>query len=191
VLEVVAGTPAASPVEPDLDALGYENYYVLALIDVPALDTTISDAQITNRRRLIGDWGSAWGVIAKAEYTSNSAQFTAATDIMLVAWTAISGRKYKICANFEMVSLTGVDVYVGNIRTAASGGGTAKKRDTGELPNNISETRHVEVIEEGLSGAQTRYMSASRASGASNLQMSAASTFPAQMWIEDMGPSRP
>jgi len=49
-LLVVAGTPAASPAEPDLDALGYENYLVLALIDVPASDTAITDSQITDRR---------------------------------------------------------------------------------------------------------------------------------------------
>lgn len=47
---VVAGTPAASPAEPDLDALGYENYLVLALIDVPASDTAITNSQITDRR---------------------------------------------------------------------------------------------------------------------------------------------
>jgi hypothetical protein len=57
-LVVVAGTPAASPSEPDLDALGYENYLVLALIDVPASDTAISNAQITNRRDYVSAVGS-------------------------------------------------------------------------------------------------------------------------------------
>lgn len=50
VLEVVAGTPAGSPAEPNLALLGYKNYLVLAMIDVPAADTTISTGQITDRR---------------------------------------------------------------------------------------------------------------------------------------------
>jgi hypothetical protein len=45
-LRVVAGTPLASPAEP---AVG-NNAVKLALIDVPAADTTISTAQITDRR---------------------------------------------------------------------------------------------------------------------------------------------
>ncbi len=44
---VVAGTAAASPVAPDLDALGYENYLVLAQIAVPAATSVITDAMIT------------------------------------------------------------------------------------------------------------------------------------------------
>jgi hypothetical protein len=49
-LVYLVGTPAGSPVEPDPDALGYENYIVLAMVDVPATDTTIANAQITDRR---------------------------------------------------------------------------------------------------------------------------------------------
>lgn len=52
-LLVVAGTAAASPAEPNLVSLGYLNYISLAMIDVPALDTTIADAQITDRRPFI------------------------------------------------------------------------------------------------------------------------------------------
>ncbi len=47
---VVAGTAAASPVDPDLQALGYDNYVTLARIDVPALDTVITNSQITDLR---------------------------------------------------------------------------------------------------------------------------------------------
>jgi len=49
-LEYVSGTPAASPAEPNLGALGKLNYHVLALIDVPASDTAITNSQITDRR---------------------------------------------------------------------------------------------------------------------------------------------
>lgn len=50
----VAGTPAASPAEPNPVSLGFKNYQVLALVDVPAADTAITDAQITDRRRHVG-----------------------------------------------------------------------------------------------------------------------------------------
>jgi hypothetical protein len=49
-LVYVAGTAASSPVEPNLDSLGYENYYRLANISVPANDNTITTADITDRR---------------------------------------------------------------------------------------------------------------------------------------------
>lgn len=45
-LAVVTGTPAASPSEPTAPS----NSVVLALVDVPALDTSIENAQITDRR---------------------------------------------------------------------------------------------------------------------------------------------
>lgn len=47
-LSVVTGTPAASPAEPATP----NNAIVLALVDVPASDTSIENAQITDRRTL-------------------------------------------------------------------------------------------------------------------------------------------
>lgn len=46
-LAVVTGTPAASPAEPAIPA----NAVVLAMIDIPAADTAITNSQITDRRR--------------------------------------------------------------------------------------------------------------------------------------------
>jgi hypothetical protein len=43
---VVTGTPAGSPAEPAVPA----NAWVLAMVDVPALDTAITNSQITDRR---------------------------------------------------------------------------------------------------------------------------------------------
>jgi hypothetical protein len=51
-LTVVTGTPAASPVDPSLAA--HPNALVLARIDVPALDTAIGTAQITDLRTRAG-----------------------------------------------------------------------------------------------------------------------------------------
>lgn len=49
-LQYITGTPSGSPVEPNLVSLGYKNYMVLALVDVPAADTAINTGQITDRR---------------------------------------------------------------------------------------------------------------------------------------------
>jgi hypothetical protein len=47
---VVAGTPAASPQVPDLDALGYENYLILAFVLVGANATSITNSDILDAR---------------------------------------------------------------------------------------------------------------------------------------------
>lgn len=54
-IQVVTGTPAASPVEPTAPPNSLE----LAMVDVPALDTSIENAQITDRRVRYDDW-KAW-----------------------------------------------------------------------------------------------------------------------------------
>jgi hypothetical protein len=55
-LVVVTGTPAPSPSEPAAPA----NSWVLAMVDVPALDTAITNSQITDRRTTqTGQFGRA------------------------------------------------------------------------------------------------------------------------------------
>lgn len=55
-LEVVTGTPAPSPSEPAIPA----NSWVLAMVDVPANDTAITNSQITDRRTTqTGQFGRA------------------------------------------------------------------------------------------------------------------------------------
>lgn len=49
-IEYVTGTADSDPDPPDLDALGYENYWRLADIDVPAADDVIADSEITDTR---------------------------------------------------------------------------------------------------------------------------------------------
>lgn len=53
----VTGTPAASPAEPSLAA--YPNALVLAMVDVPANDTAITNSQITDRRITTSGQGRA------------------------------------------------------------------------------------------------------------------------------------
>lgn len=69
-LEVVTGTPAASPAEPAVP----DNCYVLALVDVAALATSITDADITDRRK---ESSAPTGLRAIVTFTS-SGTFTKA-----------------------------------------------------------------------------------------------------------------
>lgn len=57
-LAVITGTPAASPAEPTVPA----NAIVLAMVDVPANDTAITNSQITDRRRRAAGLGGV-GVV--------------------------------------------------------------------------------------------------------------------------------
>lgn len=69
-LEVVTGTPAASPAEPTVP----DNCYVLALVDVAAGATSITNANITDRRK---ESSSPTGLRAIVKFTS-SGTFTKA-----------------------------------------------------------------------------------------------------------------
>jgi hypothetical protein len=97
-LVYVAGTPAASPVEPDLDALGYENYAVLALVAVPALDTAITNSQITDRRTASLAWTRGRGEIARASTNTSQNGISGPTDLtgLSVTISPVTGRRYRV-----------------------------------------------------------------------------------------------
>jgi hypothetical protein len=65
----VAGTAAASPVAPDLDALGHENHIQLAHITIPANDNTITTADISDQRMV---FGARAGALSAAWVSSNA-----------------------------------------------------------------------------------------------------------------------
>lgn len=66
------GTPAASPVAPGPDA-AWDAYLLLATVSVPAGDTTISDAQITDERAIAGlAGGMSAGSLSDVEVDGSS-----------------------------------------------------------------------------------------------------------------------
>jgi len=58
IFVAVDGTPAASPSAPDLVALGYTNYIILANVTVPAAATSIVDANIANQPTFVSPIGT-------------------------------------------------------------------------------------------------------------------------------------
>lgn len=91
---VVTGTPAGSPVAPAVP----DNCLALAEVSVPAADTAIGNAQITDRRSLARPWNAALGEVAYAAATASSAGYTSESDIsgVSVTWDAVDGRLYEV-----------------------------------------------------------------------------------------------
>jgi hypothetical protein len=186
-LFVVTGTPAASPSDPAVPA----GSVVLARVTVGAGVTSIVNANITDLRILArgSAWNQAWGEVAYAEITSNSASFTAIADVsgLSAAFTAIAGRKYRTTFNGDVASTVAGDVILITVADAANAG---KARATGRLgATSVSETFHTEVREATLSGATTRKIRAERVSGSGTCTIQAGATFPAFVLVEDIGPA--
>jgi hypothetical protein len=58
VFEAVHGTPASSPVAPDLVALGHTNYLLLANVTLAANDTSITSGEISNQTTITKTYGA-------------------------------------------------------------------------------------------------------------------------------------
>lgn len=100
----VAGTASATPAEPDLQALGYDNYAILALVDVPANDTSITNSQITDRRTASSCWSRGRGEIGYDEVTASTG--SAATTFAIVPGiqvdvTVAAGRILRLSTFWE------------------------------------------------------------------------------------------
>ena len=111
-LFVVTGTPSGSPVDPSLAS--HPNALVLARVNVPALDTAITDAQIVDWR--VAARGAAWfqarGRIGGAGTASIQSGITTVTDLTNLAATVptLANRRYRIEAkiNFRQISSSGL-----------------------------------------------------------------------------------
>ena len=111
-LFIVTGTPSGSPADPSLAS--FPNCLVLARIDVPALDTAIGNAQITDLR--VGAQGAAWWQ-PRGAFTQSvtGTPQTVGTSIVLVSnvavtINAIANRAYKVTGqlNFRQRTSAGL-----------------------------------------------------------------------------------
>lgn len=126
-LVVVAGTPAASPVDPSLAS--YPNALVLARVAVAANATSITNANITDLRSIAEPWAAARGEAGQVFLTTGGPTGigATATDLsfggtpMSVTFSTVAGRKYKITGNVRAAQNTSNGVNELQIRDA---GGT-------------------------------------------------------------------
>lgn len=162
---VVTGTPAGSPVAPAVP----DNCLALAEVSVPAADTAIGNAQITDRRSLARPWNAAWGEVAYAAATAASAGYTSESDIsgVSVTWDAVDGRLYEVLVRVPVADSTSAGTLAtmitdssntrygqGNHSIAA--GGSANFTVTARVVGaGASVTRKARFISTGGSGTLT------------------------------------
>ncbi len=187
---VVAGTAAASPVDPDLQALGYDNYIVLARIDVPALDTVITNSQITDMRKASSQWARGRGVVGTPVIrTTNANSLSGTTTVgMSVSFTGIAGRRYKTTAhallNFHAIG----QIAFWDLRNESN---TSIQQRLGQFyaPVATAWTLDGSYTEAPLAagGSLTRTMVLDGTFGGNVIDLQASATAPATLVVEDVG----
>lgn len=122
------------------------------------------------------------GIIAKATITASTSYVTAATDSGLsVTWTAESDRTYLVCAYCYVNKAT-----TGYVQTKITDSSNNIKT-IGEiyLGSSTGGSLNVSLYETGLSGSITRKFRYGADTGTARIE--ATSTYPAQLWVVDMG----
>lgn len=128
------------------------------------------------------------GVMGRASVTATQGSITTVVDLtsLTVTFTAVTGRRYQISAQCELLSSVANDVGTMTITTS---GNTIVGRSTHTLGAiNTSETYNAECEVTG-SGSVTYKLRAFRAAGTGTLSMFASSEAPAFIRVEDIGPS--
>lgn len=186
-LAVVTGTPAPSPAEPAVPA----NALVLALVDVPALDTAITNSQITDRRVPGGPWSTGRGQVGYAEITTTSAGTTGDNiDVAGLSTTiqATAGRLYRITAQIagHQSTVTGDDVqaYIVADGTGLAANGRQRINTANSATSGGSFTaRYVPAA----SGAKVCKIQVGRVSGTGSVSLAASTTRITSILVEDIG----
>lgn len=222
---VITGTAAASPAEPTLPA----NFLSLALVDVPAADTAIGSAQITDRRRRISSlggtlvctsstrpatglwegqtiyetdtddllvyhgtqwrkpWTMPWGVQGYAERTSTQSLSAGMNDLtsLSVTYTAVANRRIRITAHAHVNAATNDQTGYLAIRESST---TLNLNQQWLNSSLVAETMVVQVVITPTAGSKT-YKASFNFNGAATGTLQAASTTPAFILVEDIGPN--
>lgn len=187
VVELIAGTPSATPDEPSIP---YEDYLVLARVNVAASASAIVTGNIVDRRTASRAWSAPRGEIAYSERASNAGPVTSDTPIGGVGVTGVvvpAGRRLKITTALMLqnsTSITATDIARVTIRRDAT---TVMLRDVllrGAAGNQV--TAHVEARIQPAAGTYAFQTSVAKlTSGAT--EIIAASFFPAFILVEDIG----
>jgi len=135
-IEVVTGTPSGTPAEPTVPA----NSYTLALVDVPALDTSIENAQITDRRSVHNPMYQLVTFTASGSFTKASYPWAKSARIRCVGGGGAGGGAASTAA--------------GQISEGSGGGGGGYAETSVTISSlSASETVTVGAGGAGVSGA--------------------------------------
>lgn len=136
-------------------------------------------------------WNMPWGIIGYAARTSNQSSITTETDIgdgaLTITWTAVANRRYS----------TTVWVAVNNVSGAAGdtidvkitdGANAAKQVFSGSFASGTGWlTGIVQVVETVAAGSTTRKGRIAKTIGGGSVTVTASSTRPAFILVEDIG----
>ena len=138
-------------------------------------------------RLILGRVGGGSRVVAYAQITADSSQFSSLTLIpgLSVTFTAVADRRYKMSFECEVVQTVGGDVWVFNMEDTA----VTLKRVTGRNATTNSVSISASYSNNAsITGSKTWRINGVRASGSGNIQVGAAATYPAFVLVEDIGP---
>jgi hypothetical protein len=100
LLEVVAGTPDASPADPVVP----DNSLVLARVVVAAGVSSITDAAITNLAGVARPWNTAWGRVFSTTSLSSFTFTNTMGNSSTFTWASLAGRRYEVAVAAEFQS---------------------------------------------------------------------------------------
>lgn len=135
-------------------------------------------------------WGQPWGIINRAQVTSNPGAFSAVTDLpgASVTFTAVAGRRYLITASVLFVVATAsagpsLQIYRGATQIQNSAWpNTVPAGDLATLTATIDDAGFV-------AGSVTYKLRGTRQSGTGTLNTSIVSDRPDWILVQDIGPA--
>lgn len=137
-------------------------------------------------------WNLPWGIVGIGSTTTAQNTITSITDLtsLTVTWTALTDRRYRTTLTLEINGTAAGDLAIVYITDASN---TVIRRRVLTVPALTAGVGYgalqVSVVETGLSGSVTRKARLERNSGAGSVSSYAASTSPAQIVVEDIGPA--
>lgn len=186
-VEVVTGTPAASPSAPAVPSTAIK----LAEVTVAAASTAVANANITDTRAEAKTSGAApGGILGYAQVTADQGEITTQADLtgLSVTVTVAANRRIRITGSSTFVDVgsnaatallrikeSTTQFNVAKVGLPASAGAAADERSV-----------TVEAIITPSAGAHTYKLTAE---GTTNIYAKAAADAPAFIQVEDLGPA--
>lgn len=199
-IEVVQGTPAASPAIPSMTQSATGIYQVpLGYATLASGYSTVAAGDVTEYRQgavgadangQLRPWRTSWGVVGRASVTATQASITTITDVTsaTVTWTAIANRSYS----FQWLVLGESNNTASNITVSLTDGSNTQKAASRAPVSTASTLKTVDIdgtfVESGISaGSTTRKLRISADAG--TVDIAASSTSPTQLTVIDIGPA--
>jgi hypothetical protein len=134
------------------------------------------------------------GVLLRGDRTSNSSTTTTEVGVLRVdSIPVVAGRLYRISTSPLVLSSTANDIVRANIRISTSGAATTSSTVLDFVQQPVVNTSFPGAISlvclypAGSTATLSILLTVNRQSGSGNASILAGSTFPAGVWIEDIG----